>query len=552
MKHLSKILFVVLLALAVSACSKFNDSEIWKAINEHSEEIASLKNKCNSLNSDIASLKEIVASIQSGDYITNCTPLSDGSGYTIAFKSGKSIVIKNGVDGRDGADGKDGSDGKDGKDGATPQIGIDKYTDGLYYWTLNGKWLLDKNGNMIKAEGKDGADGHDGQDGITPKLKIEDGNWYISLDNGVTWTYLGKATGADGKDGKDGESLFKSVTPGEDCIIFVLSNGTELRVPYYVPEKKNPAVTGDYSDLTENSVVLYGWCNQEELDGYPVEYGIEYSATDLTTAATTIRASSKDSENKFSCSLNNLSSSTIYYYRTFVLFYGVRIYGEVKTFTTDKFPELVDLGLSVKWGTCNIGAIKPEEYGDYFAWGEIDTYYNGNPMKPSGWKTGKSDGYTWSSYKWCSGSGNSLSKYNDNPSYGVVDYKRTLDMDDDVAHVNLGGKWRIPTKTEYEELLGNCIIEEITYHGVDGLKLTSKKAGYEGNWIFMPSSGYIFETSKNVDLGAGKHGYYWTSSIKQSDSAYKFSFNTRYNIGIEREIGSAERYLGLPVRPVSE
>ena len=97
--------------------------------------------------------------------------------------------------------------------------------------------------------------------------------------------------------------------------------------------------------------------------------------------------------------------------------------------------QYVDLGLSVKWATFNVGATKPEEYGDYYAWGETET---------------KND-YSWSTYKWSDETGNILSKYNTSIYYGTVDNKHVLDAEDDVAHVKWGGKWRMPTQSEQEE-----------------------------------------------------------------------------------------------------
>lgn len=201
---------------------------------------------CNEMNTNITSLQKIVEALQENDYITGVTPLFENGtqiGYTITFKKSGPIVIYHG---KDGMDGKDGADGNDGKDGYSPKIGVAKDADGIYYWTLDGEWLLDDNGNKIKAEGKDGQDGNDGssgeagsgkdgEDGITPELKIEDGYWYVSYDNGETWRKLGKATGENGKDGQPGEngdSFFKNVdTSNPDYIIFVLVDGTEIKIP---------------------------------------------------------------------------------------------------------------------------------------------------------------------------------------------------------------------------------------------------------------------------------------------------------------------------------
>ena len=101
-----------------------------------------------------------------------------------------------------------------------PLLVLNKDTDGCYYWTLDGEWLTDEKGNKVKAQGtdgkdgvdgEDGNDGTDGEDGITPQLKIENGRWMLSMDDGKTWTDIGQAAGADGKDGEDR-------TDGEDGI----------------------------------------------------------------------------------------------------------------------------------------------------------------------------------------------------------------------------------------------------------------------------------------------------------------------------------------------
>ena len=120
--------------------------------------------------------------------------------------------------------------------------------DGIYYWTLDGDWLTDERGDKIKAEGTDGKDGADGEngsdgtdgtngkDGITPQFKIENDYWFISYDNGDTWTQVGKATGEDGKDGEDGvggDSMFTGIDykTSTDYVIFTLADGTQIKLP---------------------------------------------------------------------------------------------------------------------------------------------------------------------------------------------------------------------------------------------------------------------------------------------------------------------------------
>ena len=176
---------------------------------------------------------------------------------------------ENGQDGKDGENGKDGvdgEDGKDGKDGYSPVIGVRKHTDGLYYWTLDGDWLRDDDGNMIPAtatgsgssgaNGADGKDGKDGEDGVTPQLTIENDYWYVSYDNGATWTELGKATGEDGSngaDGEDGDSIFKSVTQDDEYVYFNLADGTMITLPKH--DKENI----QFEDLQVKAICCKNW-----------------------------------------------------------------------------------------------------------------------------------------------------------------------------------------------------------------------------------------------------------------------------------------------------
>lgn len=206
-------------------------------------------------------------------------------------------------------------------------------------------------------------------------------------------------------------------------------------------------------------------------------------------------------------------------------------------------PEYVDLGLSVKWATFNVGATKPEEYGDYFAWGETEPYYEAGYAREepqSHWKSGKS-GYDWSTYKYCNGSVSTLTKYCTNSSYGTVDNKTVLDLGDDAAHVNWGGSWRMPTKAEQDELRDNCTWTWTTLNGVNGYKVVSK---VNGNSIFLPASGFRDRSSLYV---VGIYGYYWSSSLGEdtSDCAYYLYFGSS-DVGWD-DVG---RNYGLSVRAV--
>lgn len=181
--------------------------------------------------------------------------------------------------------------------------------------------------------------------------------------------------------------------------------------------------------------------------------------------------------------LTGLEYGKIYYYLAYAEVNGRIVYAdEVQKLTPEPIPAgSVDLGIVCKdsdgmlyelfWGTKNLGADKPENYGDYYAWGETET----------------KDVYYWSTYKWCNGDYNSLTKYNNNSVYGTVDNKTVLDADDDVAHVKMGGKWRMPTDAELTELREQCTWTWATQSGVNGSLVTSKT---NGNFIFLPAAGY--------------------------------------------------------------
>ena len=208
--------------------------------------------------------------------------------------------------------------------------------------------------------------------------------------------------------------------------------------------------------------------------------------------------------------------------------------------------EAVDLGLSVKWATCNVGATKPEEYGDYFAWGETEPYYEdgyAQEYPQSHWKEGKSAGYNWSTYKWCSGSSTTLTKYN------TVDNKTTLDPEDDVAHVKWGAIWRMPTIAEQEELINNCTWTWYSsgnseFGGVAGYKVTSNKEGYTDRFIFLPAAGYRNVTDLS-DVGSGSN--YWSSSLRTDSPNYAWGIGFNSSSVVAYIIN---RYYGLSVRPV--
>ena len=170
----------------------------------------------------------------------------------------------------------------------------------------------------------------------------------------------------------------------------------------------------------------------------------------------------------------------------------------------------VDLGLTSGnlWATRNVGATNPQEYGDYFAWGETEPYYSS--LNPLAWKDGKENGYAWASYtKLSGGSQNTFKKYNRNEGYGIIDNKNDLDPEDDAATANWGFGWAMPTISDYQELINECDWSWTTYNGIVGYTVTSRKNNAQ---IFIPAAGGFGENS-TVLGNTGENGFYWTASL---------------------------------------
>jgi hypothetical protein len=211
----------------------------------------------------------------------------------------------------------------------------------------------------------------------------------------------------------------------------------------------------------------------------------------------------------------DLGYSMTYHYVACAKIHERTVYGEVKTFQTGVLPvsaSAVDMGLDVKWASCDLGSSSPEELGQLYAWGETEV----------------KDSYTWENYKWGT-SEEHVTKYNDLARYGTVDYKRVLDPEDDVARVKLGGKWRMPTEKDMRELVTNCDWVATSINGIEGQLFTSKK---NGNTIFIPG---------------GKH---WSSSSYIAGLAYPCMtpFTSQYQF-VDLAYCRCE---GFAVRPVLE
>ena len=282
------------------------------------------------------------------------------------------------------------------------------------------------------------------------------------------------------------------------------------------PSYSKPAVTtSSATNVTTSSATIGG--NVTSDGGTTVtERGVCYSTSSSNPTTSNSKKSSGSGLGNFTVNLSNLSAGTKYYVRAYAINEVGTSYGSTISFTTEQSSstsntenghQYVDLGLSVKWATCNVGTTKPEGYGDYFAWGETrsKSYYNG------------------SSYT-----------YYDNPT--------TLPLSADAARANWGGKWRMPTIDEFEELRNNCTWKWTTQNGVNGYKVTSNS---NGNYIFLPAAGYRDLGSL---YGAGDYGYYWSSSAYGSNYSTTALYLYFYSTWKDRK--NDYKAAGRSVRPV--
>lgn len=255
--HVVYLLCICCLSLGLLGSCKYDDSDLVERVDNLEGRLAKLEEQCKQINANINSLQIIVNALKEADHITSISNLVENGveiGYKIEFAKSDPIHIYHG---------KAGADGARGEDGYTPLIGVKKDKDGIYYWTLDGNWLTDNDGNKVRAQGldgkdgyngkdgkdgedgkdgyngsdgkdgkdgyngKDGKDGYNGKNGVTPKLRIKDGNWEVSYNNGVSWETLGSATGGVVP------CPIKRVEVKGRYVFFTLNSEDEIKVPLY-------------------------------------------------------------------------------------------------------------------------------------------------------------------------------------------------------------------------------------------------------------------------------------------------------------------------------
>lgn len=249
--------------------------------------------------------------------------------------------------------------------------------------------------------------------------------------------------------------------------------------------------------------------------------------------------STMDYDEPFYCSVTDLMPDTKYYVRAYAVVANKYYYGEEMSFTTLESHlessgaynghDYIDLGLpsGTLWATCNVGAATMYNYGDYFAWGGIH---------PKG-------SYNWSTYLYCNGAEDQLTKYCFDSIFGYDGYTdnlTTLQPEDDAATANWGAGWRMPTQEEWQELFTNTVGSGMIINGVDGWLFTASN----GNGLFLPFAGY---RSYGTHFKAGSSSYSWTSTLHNDNPGYAWPAISHPS---ESYLYTMFRYYGLTVRPV--
>ena len=314
------------------------------------------------------------------------------------------------------------------------------------------------------------------------------------------------------------------------------------------------SVIAEASDIQYHSATISGSLTVQSEGSFRKSAMLYYSSSESTLEGLRSNRISKiltlEEDGSYSETLSPVSSSTSYNFVVVAKVDTVEFISAIGNFTTPVPPEpsLVDLGLSVKWASFNLGASKPTEYGGYYQWAgttevsdtNIYLYWDNCP-----YHTGSEGESGWT-------------KYNTKSSYGTVDNKTVLESMDDAASVALGGKWRMPTGAEWDELSNtdNCSWTWTTIDGVNGYKVQSKKSGYSDKWIFLPAAG----CRSWADLYyLGSEGHYWSSSLDTGYPLYTDYPEVASYMYFDMQFGSSyvsrsscSRHDGLSVRPVSE
>ena len=547
MKRISSYILILVMALF---CACHND--ILDALDNLDGRVTKLEQLCKEMNTNIQGLQAIVEVLQTQDYITNMVNvMKDGDvvGYTITFAKHEPITIYHG------------ERGADGKDGVAPVIGVKQHTDGYYYWTINGEWLLDENENMQLVAAVVG---------VTPLLKIEDGDWYISYDQGVSWTYFGIAQGSDGatgdkgdkgEQGDPGESVFSSVTEDAWYVYFTLLDGTVLQVKKideqpnsefiytitYLPNGGQGAMPVDtfscgvytevkYSSYTKEGYLFNGWNTEEDGSGYAYAPGttitvvknFAFYAQWKEKPAFTGGEFSVSATKKVAFSLGNLQ----YHPKNDTWRFAEKqtdYLGTDNKYLAADYDGWIDLfGWSGSTGSAKFGVSTTSKYssdyaGDFVDWGVNQI----GEDAPNTWRTLTRDEWYYLAF----------SRPNASTLIGVAQ------VDGVNGFFFLPDNWECPSGITFK--IGFHSDYSVEAYGLHQTFTADEWMLMEAaGAIFLPAAGYREGTSvNNVQHG----GYYWSATEYDSNEAYYLYF-----FSDEANISYAALYFGLCVRLVQD
>ena len=278
-------------------------------------------------------------------------------------------------------------------------------------------------------------------------------------------------------------------------------------------------VTEDATDVFQiYATVRATFSGLDGITGKAWKYGICLGKEKSPDIDDNVQFVNKTQSGTYSITFNDLEPNTLYYYRAVLYYDGKYYYGNSKNFTTPNMLVsfgYVDLGLSVKWGTCNLSANSPEERGNYYAWGETET----------------KDVFETSTYKYYDSTAETFINIGDNISGTTYD----------AASTNLGTDWRTPTYEEISEIYDNCIWHESKFKGVSGYLVTSKT---NGNSIFVPTV-----SCTNTSSSKARYSQFWSATSASLSSAYYLNYNY-FKVENTYRAKDMDKPYGLPIRPV--
>ena len=317
--YFGRMLRVLLLCAGLAMTGCYDDSFLQQQLKDHESRLKELERLTAQQNTNISSLQTIVTALQDKDYVTSVAPINEGDevvGYTITFSKSDAVTIYNG------------------KDGNVPVIGVkqDK-SDGQWYWTVDGEWLRDSEGDKVRASAEDGEDGAPGQSGVTPTLKIVDGYWYVSYDGGKTWEEetLGRATG------DKGYTMFAEVTYDDEYLYITMADGEKLVLPRTsVGQEVEGPLTWSLDKVTKESATFSGSLTVQEADLPFSQVTVYYSDAETFNINDALKMSTTtfNSDQKFTIIVTGLKPNVKYNYCLIAEVKSEKIYSDVKDFIT--------------------------------------------------------------------------------------------------------------------------------------------------------------------------------------------------------------------------